>query len=83
MRTIAEFLLQRRASEHGASPAGAVYSRLQWRRLERFERSVVRASRLTLAVSEHDANQLLALAGAGADVRVVPNGIDVAALSVS
>jgi glycosyltransferase involved in cell wall biosynthesis len=34
---------------------------------------------MTLAVSNHDANQLLALAGEGADLRVVPNAIDAAA----
>jgi glycosyltransferase involved in cell wall biosynthesis len=75
----AEFLLQRRASATAASAAGLLYSRVQWRRLERFERAVVRGSRMTLAVSNHDANQLLALGGAGVNVRVVPNGIDAAA----
>jgi glycosyltransferase involved in cell wall biosynthesis len=74
----AEFLLQRRFAAAATSPVAAVYSRLQWRRLERFERSVVRASRMTLAVSRHDANQLSALGGPGMDVRVVPNGIDAA-----
>jgi glycosyltransferase involved in cell wall biosynthesis len=54
-----------------------VYSRLQWRRLERFERHIARLARMTLAVSQHDANQLLALAGPRANVQVVPNGIDV------
>jgi glycosyltransferase involved in cell wall biosynthesis len=73
----AEFLLQRRLETSGSLPA-RLYSRLQWRRLERFEREVVRECRLTLAVSNHDANQLLALAGPGANVRVVPNGIDAA-----
>jgi glycosyltransferase involved in cell wall biosynthesis len=75
----AEFLLQRRFAESARSPLGALYSRLQWRRLQRFEGSVVRSSRLTLAVSEHDANQLLALAGRGGCVRVVPNGLESAA----
>ena len=74
----AEFLLQRRLAQT-ASPLGRLYSRVQWRRLERFEGEVVRGSRLTLAVSEHDANQLIALAGAAPDVRVIPNAIDVAA----
>jgi len=72
----AEFLLQRRLASN-ASAVAEVYSRLQWRRLERFERAVIRNSRMTLAVSEHDANQLVALAGRGANVRVVPNAIDV------
>jgi glycosyltransferase involved in cell wall biosynthesis len=80
----AEFLLQRRAFE-GAGlgrPRGAlraVYSLVQWQRLARFEGAVVRRSHQTLAVSYHDANQLEALAPGEADVRVVPNGIDLAA----
>jgi glycosyltransferase involved in cell wall biosynthesis len=73
----AEFLLQRRLAESGAPLWKKLYSRLQWRRLERFERQVVRGSRMTLAVSQHDANQLRALAGEAANVRVVPNGLDI------
>jgi glycosyltransferase involved in cell wall biosynthesis len=73
----AEFLLQQRLADSG-SPLGRLYSRLQWRRLERFERAVVRGSRLTLAVSAHDANQLLALSDGAANVRVLPNAIDAA-----
>jgi glycosyltransferase involved in cell wall biosynthesis len=73
----AEFLLQRRFAESAGPLQRRLYSRLQWRRLERFERGLVRTSRLTLAVSQHDANQLLALAGSEANVVVVPNGIDV------
>jgi glycosyltransferase involved in cell wall biosynthesis len=72
----AEFLLQWRASETAPSLAASLYSRLQWRRLERFERRVVLSSRMSVAVSNHDANQLLALAGERATVRVVRNGID-------
>jgi len=75
----AEFLLQRRFSKTATSAPLRLYSRLQWRRLERFERRLVQDSRLTLAVSQHDANQLGALAGAGGTVRVVPNGVDAAA----
>jgi glycosyltransferase involved in cell wall biosynthesis len=74
----AEFLLQRRFSQDAPSPLARLYSTLQWRRLERFERQVVASSRLTLAVSQHDANQLIALAGSAANVRVVRNGIDAA-----
>ncbi len=73
-----EFLLQRRFSETAPSLLGKLYSAVQWRRLERFERGVVRSSRLTLAVSEHDANQLRALADGGC-VTVVPNGINISA----
>lgn len=74
----AEFLLQQRFAESGTQAVGRLYSRLQWHRLEAFERALVRTSRLTLAVSTHDANQLRALAGGLANVRVVPNVIDVA-----
>jgi glycosyltransferase involved in cell wall biosynthesis len=73
----AEFLLQQRLSNLAPSMAGRLYSRVQWQRLERFERDLVRGSRMTLAVSEHDANQLLALSGSETSVRVVPNAIDV------
>lgn len=73
----AEFVLQRRAASMGDSLVARIYSQIQWRRLERFERRVVRGARMTLAVSHHDANQLIALAGGGC-VRVVPNAIDVA-----
>jgi glycosyltransferase involved in cell wall biosynthesis len=72
----AEFLVQWRLAGSAGPVHKQLYSRLQWRRLERFERHVVRASRLTVAVSEHDANQLRALAGADSQVRVVPNGLD-------
>jgi glycosyltransferase involved in cell wall biosynthesis len=75
----AEFLLQRRLAGLAPALGHRMYSRLQWHRLARFERSVIRTSRLTLSVSDHDANQLLALAGADTCVHVVPNGIDVAA----
>jgi glycosyltransferase involved in cell wall biosynthesis len=73
----AEFLLQQRLAD-SSSGLRHLYSVLQWRRLRRFEGRVVRTSRLTVAVSEHDANQLLALGGTRANVHVVPNGIDVA-----
>ncbi len=74
----AEFLLQQRLAWIG-SPLSRVYSRLQSQRLQRFEGAVVRNSRMTLAVSQHDANQLLALSRGPANVQVVPNAIDVTA----
>jgi glycosyltransferase involved in cell wall biosynthesis len=74
----AEFLLQQRLAQTSSGLRSA-YSRLQWQRLRRFEGKVVRNSRMSLAVSEHDANQLLALAGDEANVHVVPNAIHVAA----
>jgi polysaccharide biosynthesis protein PslH len=79
----AEFLLQRRVATTATGLAARLYSRVQWQRLERFERHVVAQSRMTLAVSHHDANQLLALAGPRANVHVVPNGVDVASFAFS
>jgi glycosyltransferase involved in cell wall biosynthesis len=76
----AETLLQRRACEAALRRRdlrAALYSRLQWRRLARFEARVVGRCCRTLAVSYHDANQLEALAP-GARIDVVPNAIDVA-----
>jgi polysaccharide biosynthesis protein PslH len=72
-----EALLQRRAwtsAVRRRDALGATYSLLQWRRLERFERAVIRGSARTLAVSYHDANHLEALTGT--PVHVVPSGID-------
>ncbi len=80
----AEFLLQYRAFTAALARRGvadfvaASYSLVQWRHLARFEREVVQGSRLTLAVSHHDANQLAALGPTGAKTRVVRNGLDVA-----
>jgi glycosyltransferase involved in cell wall biosynthesis len=71
-----EALLQRRAwaaAVRRRDALAATYSLVQWRRLERFERAVIRGSGRTLAVSYHDANQLEALAGK--PVHVVPSGI--------
>jgi glycosyltransferase involved in cell wall biosynthesis len=73
----AEFLLQWRLAQSG-SAQGVLYSRLQSRRLERFERAVVSGSRMSLAVSAHDANQLLALSDGAANVQVLPNALDAA-----
>ena len=47
--------------------------------VRRLERHAVRSSAVTLACSDHDADQLRAMAP-GADVRVVPNGADVPAV---
>jgi glycosyltransferase involved in cell wall biosynthesis len=76
-----ETLLQQRAwlaAFERREPMAAVYSRVQWQRLRRFETAVVSGSRRTLAVSYHDANQLQALApSACGRIHVVPSGIDV------
>jgi len=75
----AEYLLQKRVFETDLrSPRrwiGAAYSFVQWRRLARYEREVCLAVDRVVAVSERDRDELLRLAP-GADIQVVPNGID-------
>ena len=77
----AEFDLQRSIFEtERGRPArlpGALYSFVQWRRLTRYERQVVREATHTIAVSDADAEAFRRLAP-GCPVSVVPNGIDVA-----
>jgi len=77
----AEYEMQRSVHEaERADPRrlpGAVYSWVQWRRLQRFERQVCGAAARVIAVSEADAAALERLAP-GCAVRVVPNGIDAA-----
>ncbi|MGB9593103.1 MAG: glycosyltransferase, partial [Anaerolineae bacterium] len=75
----AEYLLQKRAFEtdlrHPRRWIGAAYSFVQWRRLARYERRMCRLADCVVAVSEWDRDALARLAS-GADIRVVPNGID-------
>ena len=73
-----EYLLQRRAFRtHLSQPRrahAALYSFIQWRRLQRWEARVCRAADTVLAASERDSALLRALSGR--DVVAVPNGID-------
>ena len=77
----AEFLLQRRAFatdiRNPSRLATAIYSWIQWRRLERFETRVLRAADGRIAVSRADAQALKEMAPLS-EVLVVPNGVDVA-----
>src|SRR5207245_6471106 len=50
----AEFLLQRRVAESATTGAARLYSRLQWRRLERSERQIVQHAAMPLVVSDDD-----------------------------
>ncbi len=75
----AEWLLQRRAAHNDWQritrwPA-AVYSSLQWPRLQRFERSICLAAQVVLACSEPDARALQAL-DAHIRASVLPNGVE-------
>lgn len=82
----AEFDLQRSIfeAERGSLRRlpGALYSFVQWRRLTRYERQVVREAAHTIAVSDADAEAFRRLAP-GCPVSVVPNGIDVARYAIA
>ncbi|MFV9505027.1 MAG: glycosyltransferase [Oscillochloridaceae bacterium umkhey_bin13] len=73
----AEYRLQQRAAladlRRGALPGG-LYSLIQWRKLARYERSVLRAFDLVSVVSEEDRLALERLARR-ARIVVVPNGV--------
>ena len=75
----AEYVLQRRAFEVDRRRIKtwpkAIYSWLQWRRLQRYERTVCRAVDTVLTVSETDA-AALAYLDKTIDLHVVPNGVD-------
>ncbi|WP_129670596.1 glycosyltransferase [Candidatus Chloroploca sp. Khr17] len=84
----AEYLLQRRAAladlKGGlALPPGrlvaGIYSLVQWRKLSRYERRLLRAFDHILVVSEQDRAALQRLVAAAASkLAVVPNGVDTA-----
>jgi polysaccharide biosynthesis protein PslH len=75
----AEWVLQERAwradSRHLRTWVGAIYSRIQTRKLRRFERELLEIVDATVAVSEADAAALREVAPA-ASITVVPNGVD-------
>ena len=75
----AEYVLQRSAFRSDARrPArwhAALYSLVQWQKLARYERGVMRAYDAVAAVSQTDARALQQLAP-GLAVHVVPNGVD-------
>lgn len=77
-----EYVLQKRTFEMDArNPKrlhGAAYSFVQWQRLRAFERRALKAANAALCVSGQDAQSLRALEPS-ADLRVIYNGIDVAA----
>lgn len=77
----AEYVLQQRAWEtdrHKPSRwHGALYSFIQWHKLERYERRICREADQVVAVSKADRDALLRL-DASLDVTVIPNGVDIA-----
>ncbi len=77
-----EYLFQKRAFDTDVGrPSrwhGAAYSFVQWRRLRGFERRALQHADATLCVSEQD-RALLSQLAPGAHIRVIYNGIDVAA----
>jgi glycosyltransferase involved in cell wall biosynthesis len=80
----AAYLLQRRACLTDLRVPrrwiAAAYSWVQWRKLAAYERQVCRAADRVIAVSEADRDALLRLIP-GAEITVVPNGVDLAFLS--
>ena len=75
----AEYLLQKRMAEAEIAArgwnAGAVYSSIQWRKLQRFERRVCRQADRVVCVSEADAIALQQL-DERLQAHVIPNGVD-------
>jgi glycosyltransferase involved in cell wall biosynthesis len=79
----AEYVLQRRAAftdlqqsiTYPRALAGMTYSLMQWRKLARYERAMLRRYDHVLAVSEQDRRALLRL-NHRARVDIVPNGVD-------
>lgn len=75
----AEYVLQQRAFEtdvrHPRRWIGALYSFIQWQKLRRYEAAVCQRVDRVVAVSEADREILQKLAP-GAEVTVIPNGVD-------
>jgi len=75
----AEYVLQRRAFETDlADPrrwVGALYSLIQWQKLQRYEARVLRSFDRVVAVSPADRYALERLVP-GLEIEVVPNGVD-------
>ena len=77
----AEYVLQRRAFETDVRQprrwVAALYSLIQWKKLNRYEAMICRLADQVVAVSEADRAALQRLVP-GLDVTVVPNAVDVA-----
>lgn len=83
----AEYVLQRTAFESDARRVArwhaALYSLIQWKKLERYERAICRAANHVVACSDADANaiatllgQRSAVSGHQSPITVIPNGVD-------
>ena len=77
----AEYVLQRTAFESDSrKPArfhAALYSLIQWKKLERYERQICRRADHTVACSEADAAAIRALfSNLQPPISVIPNGVD-------
>ncbi len=77
----AEYVLQRTAFESDARHPmrwhAALYSFIQWKKLERYEREICRRADHAVACSEADANAILALANHRLPITIIPNGVDI------
>ncbi|MBI5034336.1 MAG: glycosyltransferase [Chloroflexi bacterium] len=79
----AEYVLQKTAYESDACLPkrwhAALYSLIQWKKLERYEHSVCLRANHIVACSDTDANAIRALQAVGGQrsaVRIIPNGVD-------
>jgi polysaccharide biosynthesis protein PslH len=76
----AEYILQRTAFESDTRMPkrwhAALYSLIQWKKLERYERACCLAASHIAACSDADANAIRTLLNSQSQVTVVPNGVD-------
>jgi glycosyltransferase involved in cell wall biosynthesis len=70
-----ESMIPRRHFEASRNPIAKLFWRLQWRRMERYERETCRRFTATVAVSETDQRYLKKLSGID-NVFVIPTGVD-------
>ncbi len=75
----AEYVLQRTAfasdARHPTRWHAALYSLIQWKKLERYERALCRAAHHIVACSDADKNAIAALEPQS-EISVIPNGVD-------
>jgi glycosyltransferase involved in cell wall biosynthesis len=77
----AEYVLQRTAFEsdarHPTRWHAALYSFIQWKKLETYEREICRRAHHVVACSEADANTIRYLSNYRLPITIIPNGVDV------
>ncbi len=76
----AEYVLQRTAFESDVRAPkrwhGALYSLIQWQKLERYERAICQRADHIVACSDTDADFIKTLLDSKSKITVIPNGVD-------